>query len=349
MKLDNRKAKILEFIIDMYIKSGEPVSSKTISELFQNTISSATIRNEMARLYELGFLEQPHTSAGRVPSQLGYRLYVDQIMKKKSLSEEQTRQIESWFNIRDLDYSSLIKNSGKILSEITSCMTILSSMAFKSLIITKIEIIEVSNMALAVILVTSSGIIKSKVCKVDFDINFETLDYIYRFVNNTFAGKSVEKISKNYINSITTGLDNYQSFFSPIFYNIYEMCESLQTSDFYIDGQINLLLYKELKDVASDIIKIFSNKNTVIDIINDKFINLSDNCGAAVIKFGRELKRAELIDICLIISKYNISNIGTGNILIVGPGRLNYSVLVPWIEYFSKMLSVVLSESLEIK
>lgn len=348
MKLDSRKMKILEFIIDMYIKSGEPVSSKTISLLFERSISSATIRNEMARLYELGFLEQPHTSAGRIPSQLGYRLYVDKIMKKKTLSNEQTRQIESWFNIRDLDYSSLIKNSGKLLSEITACMTVLSSMAFVSLVIKKIEIIEVSKMALAVILITSSGVIKSKVCKVDFDLNFETLDYIYRFVNNAFSGKSVEEISRDYISSITINLNNYQSFFSPIFYNIYEMCKSLQTSDFYIDGQINLLNYKELKDVVSDVIRIFSNKKTVTEIISHNYFDGLKNGDKTVIKFGRELKRAELIDICLIISRYNIADIGTGNILLVGPERLDYSILVPWVEYFSKMLSVVLSESLEI-
>lgn len=346
--------KILELIIDMYIKHGVPVSSKTISELFQNSISSATVRNEMARLYELGFLEQPHTSAGRIPSQLGYRLYVNQIMKKKPLSEYQTKQIESWFNVRDLDYTALIENSGKILSQITACMTILSSMAFKSLIITKIEIVEIANMTLAVILITSSGIIKSKVCKVDFDLDNNTIDYIYQFVNNTFSKKSVEEISKEYVSSVITNLNHYQNLFSPVFYNIYEMCRSLQISDFYIYGQTNLLLYNELKDTAVDIIKFLSNKNIVSSIINNKFYNNdNDNCnddnsGLVNIKFGKELKQDELINVCLIVSRYNIGNIGTGNILIVGPGRINYSVLVPWIEYFSNMLSNILSESLEI-
>ena len=342
--------KILELIIDMYIKNGVPVSSKTISELFQNSISSATVRNEMAKLYELGFLEQPHTSAGRIPSQLGYRLYVDQIMKKKPFSEDQTKQIESWFNVRDLDYTALIENSGKILSQITACMTILSSMAFKSLIIKKIEIVEITNMTLAVILITSSGIIKSKVCKVYFDLDDNTVGYIYKLVNNIFSNKSVEEISKEYVNSIITNLNNYQNLFSPIFYNIYEMCRSLQTSDFYIYGQTNLLLYNELKDTVVEVIKFLSNKNTVSSIINNKFYNNDNdyNLGVANIKFGKELKQDELIDVCLIVSRYNIGNIGTGNILVVGPGRINYSVLVPWIEYFSNMLSNILSESLEI-
>ena len=267
MQLNERKLKILKIIVEMYIKSGLPVGSKTISEILRNTISSATIRNEMATLYELGFLEQPYTSAGRIPSQLGYRLYVDHIMKKKILSQDQTSQIESLFNIRDLDYSVLIENAGKILSKITMCMTILSSMVFKSLIITKIEIIEIADMTVAIILITSNGIIKSKVCKVDFDLNISTLNYLYKFVNNTFSGKSVEKVTRDYINSIVTNLNNFQSFFSSVFYSIYEMCKSLQTSDFYIDGQTNLLLYKELKDTASDIIKILSSKNMVNNII----------------------------------------------------------------------------------
>lgn len=349
LQLDDRKLKILEIIVEMYIKSGLPVSSKAISDLLENTISSATVRNEMSKLYELGFLEQPHTSAGRIPSQLGYRLYVDRIMKRATLSEKQTKQIESWFNIKDLDYSVLIENAGKILSQITMCMTILSTMVFKSLIITKIEIIWISNMTLAIILITSSGVIKSKVCKVDFYLNVEMFDYIYKFVNNTFAGKSVEKITEEYINSLVISLDSYQNFFLPIFYSIFEMCKNLQTSDFYIAGQTNLLLYKEVKDMASDIIKILSNKSAVTNIINEDFGDKAKrNKEMASIKFGRELRQAELVNTCLIMSKYNIANIGMGNIIVVGPGRINYAILLPWIEYFSKMLSTVLSDSLEI-
>lgn len=350
LHLDSRKLKILELIIKMYIQSGEPVGSKTISKLLQNSISSATIRNEMAELYELGFLEQPYTSSGRVPSQLGYRLYIDQIMERKSLSENQTKQIESWFNVKDPNYSVLIKNAGKMLSQITMCMTVLSSMVFESLIITKIEILEVANQTLAIVVLTSSGIIKSKVCKVDFNLNINTLDFIYRFVNDIFSGKSVEKISQNYINSLVSSLDDYHIFFTPILYTVYEMCSGLNTSNFYIDGQVNLLLYKELKDVVADIVRIFGNEDNIIKIINNQLSKLGNNYrpGVANVSLGRELNNESLVNICLIISKYNIGSIGTGNILVVGPDRLDYAGLVPLVEYFSKMLSLVLSESLKI-
>ena len=334
---------------------GEPVGSKTVSQMFQNAISAATVRNEMAKLYEFGFLEQPHTSAGRVPSQLGYRLYIDKIMKKKVLSESQTKQIESWFNVKNPDYSALIENAGKFLSQITLCMTILSSMVFQELVITKIEIIEIAEKTLAIILITSSGIIKSKVCKLDFDLTAETTYFIHQFVNNFFSGKSVEEISREYINAVVSGLSTYQMFFIPVFYSIYEMCSDLHTSDFYIEGQPNLLLYKELRETVADIINILSDKNTVNQIIRSRFdgtrngknVGARESVGARVV-FGRELKRVELSNICLIVSKYNIGDIGTGNIIVVGPDRLDYSMLVPWVEYFSNMLSVVLSESIAI-
>lgn len=347
LQLDNRKMKILELIIDAYIKSGDPVGSKTVSQLLDNKISSATVRNEMAVLYDLGYLEQPYTSAGRVPSQLAYRLYIDQIMQKKVLSQEQLKQIEAWFNVTDLDYTSLIQNAGKMLSQITSCMTVLSSMTFKDLVITNVEVIEIANRTLAIIVLTSSGIIKSKVCRVNFDLNVDTVDMVYRFVNNAFGMKSVEEISQNYINAICSNLESYHSFFIPIFYNVYEMCCGLQTSDFYIDGQTNLLYYKELKNVAADVIKFLNDKNTVNNIINNIFENVGYN-NVAYVKFGRELKKAVLSDVGLIVAKYDIGSIGAGAILVVGPDRLDYASLVPWVEYFSEMLSVVLSRSLEI-
>ncbi len=354
MQLDGRKIKILELIIDRYIRFGEPVSSKTISQMFQNSISAATVRNEMAKLYEFGFLEQPHTSAGRIPSQLGYRLYIDRIMKKKSLSEVQTKQIESWFNVKNPDYSSLIENAGKLLSKVTVCMTILSSMVFQALMITKIEIIEIAEKTLAVILITSSGVVKSRVCKLDFDLTADSMEFIYKLVNNVFSGKSVEEVSRDYINSVVSNLNNYQMFFVPVFYNIYEMCKDLHTSDFYIEGQTNLLLYKELKETASDIINVLSDKSVVADLLAaslESGVYSKGNCedfGYARVLFGRELKMLELSNICLIVSRYNIGNIGTGNILVVGPDRLDYSLLVPWVEYFSNMLSIVLSELIDI-
>lgn len=347
MQLDNRKMKILELIIDMYIKFGTPISSKTISNLLEDSISSATVRNEMSILYELGFLEQPHTSSGRVPSQLGYRLYIDKIMKKKSLSEQQINEISSLFNVKNPDYSDLIENAGKLLSQITRCMTVLSSMVCEELIITKVEVVEVANRTLAIIILTSSGIIKSKVCKVDFDLNKNTIEFIYRFVNNVFAGKSVEEISRNYINSLVSNLDGYTIFFTPILYNVFEMCEELHISSFYIDGQTNLLLYKELKEMAVDIIRVLNNNSVITNIINECVENLVEPKKAKV-KFGRELKNEELAKTGVIICKYDIGNIGIGNILIVGPDRLDYSLLVPWVEYFAKLLSLALSEALEI-
>lgn len=339
--------KILELIIDTYIKFGTPISSKTISNLLEDSISSATIRNEMSILYELGFLEQPHTSSGRVPSQLGYRLYIDKIMKRKPLSEQQINEINSLFNVKNPDYSELIKNAGKLLSQITKCMTVLSSMVCEALVITKVEVVEVANRTLAIIILTSSGVIKSKVCKVDFDLNKNTLEFIYKFINNIFAKKSVEEISRNFINSLVSNLVGYTIFFTPILYNVFEMCEELHISSFYIYGQTNLLEYKELKEIAVDIIKSLNNNEVISNIINECMEILTEP-GRAEVKFGRELKNEELAKTGVIVCRYDIGDIGIGNILIVGPDRLDYSLLVPWVEYFAKLLSLALSEALKI-
>jgi len=350
LQLDDRKEKILELIIDRYIKYGQPVGSKTISELMQNSISPATIRNEMSILYDIGFLEQPHKSAGRIPSQLGYRFYLDKLMQKKTLCGTSLNELDLWMNIKDPDYNNLIENTGKILSQITACMSILSSMVFELLTITKIEILKVSNHTIAIVVLTSSGIVKSKICKLNFDLNNDTINLIKNYVNKYFSGKSIECISKNYITYLVSDLDIYTALIIPILYIIYDICNSLHQFSFFINGQVNLLNYKVLEDNIADIIKILSNKDEVNFIIDEyKSKKNKQHLINTDVILGRELKKPELSNISLIISGYNIGTIGKGNIIIVGPNRLDYSSVIPWVEYFSKSLSLILSELLDIK
>ena len=141
MKLDIRKLKILTAIVETYIETGEPVSSKMLTEKLGLQVSSATIRNDMAALFEMGLLEQPHTSAGRVPSHLGYRIYVDQLMRCEPLSDEERREIDALFNVRDPDPDKLLEDAAEALADYTNCATVSTTITPRTVQVKRIEIV----------------------------------------------------------------------------------------------------------------------------------------------------------------------------------------------------------------
>ncbi len=162
MKLDIRKLKILTAIVETYIDTGEPVSSKILAQQLGFSVSSATIRNDMAALFEMGLLEQPHTSAGRVPSHLGYRVYVDQLMHCKPLSEEERREIDALFNVRDPDPDKLLEDAAQALADYTNCATVSTTITPKTVLVKRVEIVPAGTRTVVVLVIATNGVIKNK-------------------------------------------------------------------------------------------------------------------------------------------------------------------------------------------
>ena len=192
MKLDIRKLKILTAIVETYIDTGEPVSSKILAQQLGFSVSSATIRNDMAALFEMGLLEQPHTSAGRVPSHLGYRVYVDQLMHCKPLSEEERREIDALFNVRDPDPDKLLEDAAQALADYTNCATVSTTITPKTVLVKRVEIVPAGTRTVVVLVIATNGVIKNKVCRVDFRVTGEIVEFLNQFANGRLVGRSVK-------------------------------------------------------------------------------------------------------------------------------------------------------------
>lgn len=340
MKLDDRKLQILTAIVEIYINTGEPVSSKTLAQQLGYQVSSATVRNDMAALFDMGLLEQPHTSAGRVPSHLGYRIYVDQLMHCRPLSEEERREIDALFNVRDPDPDRLLEDAASALADYTNCATVSTTITPKTVRVRRVEIVPAGMRTVVVLLIATNGVIKNKVCRVDFAISTELIDFLNRFCNGRLEGKSVSDISQWYINSISTTLGDYSSLFIPILATVYELCREVNDGQFYTSGGANLLSYHEFSDVARELLETMSSREDLLGVIASKNDSM-------VISIGRENARSELADTAVIVTRYAIGEQNNGAIGVIGPVRMDYAKLIPHIEYFSQTLGKLLAATFE--
>lgn len=340
MKLDDRKLRILQAIVEAYNDTGEPVSSKAILQRLGLGVSSATVRNDMAALFDMGLLEQPHTSAGRIPSHLGYRIYIDQLMHCKPLSEAERLEIEALFNVRDPDPDKLLEDAAEALADYTNCATVSTTITPKTVRVKRIEIVPAGHRTCVVLLIATNGVIKNKVCRVDFSITPETVEFLNQFANGRMAGKSVSDISQRYINSISVTLGDYSQLFIPVLATVYELCREVNDGQFYTGGRANLLGYKEFSQVARDLLLAMSNREELLGVIASRRDNV-------FITIGKENNRSELADTSVVVTKYKIGEQNAGAIGVIGPVRMDYARLLPHLEYFSQMLGKLLAETFE--
>ena len=340
MELDDRKLRILAAITETYLKTGEPVGSKLIAALLGGRVSPATVRNDMAVLFDLGLLEQPHTSAGRVPSHLGLRLYIDQLMPTKPLTLEERQEIEALFNRRNPDPDKLLEDSARALARYTNCAAISTTMYKQNATVRKIELIPATAHTVVILLIASNGMIKNKVCRVDFRLTPRIVDFFTSFANSRLAGRGINEITRNYINSISFSLGEYTDVFSPLLTAIYDLCREASDGRIYRSGTSNLLEYGELRQIANQLFRVINSREELMDLID------RDENGVRV-SIGRENQKLELADSTVIISKYKIGEDSMGDVGLIGPIRMDYARLLPHIEYFSQMLGKLLNETLE--
>ena len=216
--MNNRKLKILRAVIDEYILTGEPVGSKKLSMLPEINVSAATVRNDMAVLEQLGLLEQPHTSAGRIPTFSGFKVYIDTISSENNpLSDDEKRKLDELLNIDDVFTEDLlIQNATTALAEITKCATVASNSTPKFSIITKVEIIPTGKRLYVILLITSSGNVKNKAGRLEFDLDENPLDFFSKYVQENLHGISIESLSDEMFEELVTSLGTYMVTLSPL-------------------------------------------------------------------------------------------------------------------------------------
>ena len=207
--MDERKLKILAAVVDEYVRTGEPVGSKSISKLENINVSSATIRNDMAALEQLGYLEQPHTSAGRVPTFKGYRLYIDKLMTPHDIPEEEKKMIDDMLGDKDTPEELLVQNAATALTEITHCAAVVTNAVPRFSVISKVEVIPTGKRLYVILLITSSGNIKNKACRLEFDLSHEQLDFFTHYIEENLSGVSVNELSEEMMDNMVAAVSAY--------------------------------------------------------------------------------------------------------------------------------------------
>lgn len=336
MRFDERKQKILSAIIETYIRTGEPVGSKTLSEMPGISVSPATIRNEMAALFAMGLLEQPHTSAGRIPSHLGYRIYLDNFMREEPLTEDERDGIDALFNISDPDPDRLLEDSAEALAEYTGCATVAMTTTPAYVTVKHIDIVPADRGTVVLLVIASNGVVKSKVCRLSFRVNTGITDFFKKFANDRFSGHTLKEISAEYVTSVAVQLGDYSEVFNPLIVGIYELCKEVYNGQYYLGGQEKLLMYNEYSDRALEIMKLLSKREEIGSM-------LGKNPSGVTVFIGKENSLSELSGSSLIVARFNIGDNDCGTIGLIGPVRMDYSRLIPHLEYFAEKLGTLLS------
>ncbi len=341
MKLSERKERILASIVEYYIATGEPVGSKTLLEHSDLSVSSATVRNEMAELAALGYIEQPHTSAGRVPSQLGYRYYVDNLMSQYELPLQEKRLIESRILGASGEPQQILEQAGQVLAEITNCAVVSTTPCDEHAVIRRVELVPLGTRTAMMIMLSSSGILKSKVCRTDCELSMDIIEMFYNVVSQNFIGKSAEEVTIAMIQTLALSLGSKSLAMSPLLVTLSDLAQMTEQTQLLLVGQSNLLNYTDYSN-AYEIMEFLRQSDPLTTLFSSK-----KNTGSPSIVIGKENQFRELQDSSMIFSKYNVSGKESGTLGIIGPTRIDYARLIPSLKYLTEIVGNIMSDTLE--
>lgn len=334
--VDARKRRILSAGVDLYIRTGEPVGSKTISQLPDIHVSAATVRNDMAVLEELGYLEQPHTSAGRVPTFNGYRMYIEEISAEGTLPQEERDRLDEMLGDESqLTEDLILQSATTALSQITKCATVVSNFAPKYSVISKVDVIPTGKRMYVVLLITSDGKIKNRACRLQFDLTHEHMDFFKHFMEENLEGVSVSDLSEEKLEQMITAMGTYMMTLSPLVQGICEMSKDLQQNELYMTGEQNLFSCDDLD--KAEVAKFMMHKQELSGLLDDSFQGIK-------VMFGEEGNDFVIGNSSMIVSKYQKGDHTAGSLGVIGPMRLNYAKVIPYIEYFTEKISHLISD-----
>ena len=321
MELDERKNKILEAIIRTYLETGEPVGSRTISKYTDLNLSSATIRNEMSDLEEMGYILQPHTSAGRIPSDKGYRFYVDRIMDDK---ERQVSEIKELMIERQDKMELLLKQVVKVLATNTNYAAMVSAPSYHK---NKLKFIQLSNVdekQLVAVVVVEGNIVKNKIIDVRETLDSETLLKLNMLLNTNLNGLSLEEINLGMIAKLKDQAGIHSDIVSDVLDAVAEAIRVEDDLEIYTSGATNIFRYPELSDSerASELINTFEEKKPLTELVQETLAD-ENNTGIQVY-IGNETPVQAMKDCSVITATYELEEGMQGTIGIIGPKRMDY-------------------------
>ncbi len=327
---------ILKAIVDDYIKSMEPVGSRTIAKKYDMGLSSATIRNEMADLEEMGYLSQPHTSAGRIPSDKGYRLYVDRMIRPEEQSFREVERLAAALEARIGEFNQLIKTASDMISQMTQYTSIAMASASRRSAIKALQIVPVETGRVLVIVVMGNDVIKNQLISIDSSISPELLIRLSHIVNEKFTGCPADQISMMMINEIVRQAGVERAMLLPIVDGILDCIKQCETTEVFTSGASNLLCHPEFNDIekARSLLDLLHNEAILTDLLEQ-----CADAGGLVIRIGAENELNEINECSVVTATYSVNNTSVGTIGVLGPTRMDYSKVISSLEYVRKQIN----------
>lgn len=341
MEMDERKVKILKAVIRNYLETGEPVGSRTVSKYTDLNLSSATIRNEMADLEEMGYILQPHTSAGRIPSDKGYRFYVDDMMKEKQaeLDKRETELVkkESLLLEKVDKVEVLLQNVAKALATNTNYATIVATPKNQGRIIKFIQVSQLEPGKVLVVMVLEGNSIKNSIIENALEIDSEDCLKLNILLNNSLSGLSIEEINLGIISQLTQQAGNHGMLVRDILDAMAATAGSDEDMQIYTSGARNILKYPELSDngKASELINTLEEKKLLEELVNDSM----EDGGDIKVYIGDETPVDSMKDCSVVTATYALSDGAKGTIGIIGPKRMDYEKVVETIKNIKSQLN----------
>ncbi len=334
-ELSERKKLILKAIIDTHINMGEPVGSKYLTRYEQLAFSSATIRNEMAELEELGYLEQPHTSAGRIPSQLGYRFYVDQLMQQYRMTAAELGELDKLTKLKAAELDRVLDRATKLMSSLTNYTGVALRRNQQQPTVARFDVMYLSPNSLILVMLTNTGAVKTRQIRLGFEISRETADRLSAILNEYAAGREMDKITLPIMLEMQARLGGTE-LINPIMRAVWDTVNEPDDGELMFDGVNNLLNYPEYSDIETvrDMLGMFDEKDELLDVMKNGAQNDSTN-----IYIGSESPVEVMNNSSLIFRTVKSSGHVVGAIGVIGPRRMDYSKVVTLVDYMSKKLS----------
>jgi heat-inducible transcriptional repressor len=341
--LTPRQRVILSAIVEDYVRSAEPVGSRTLSKHISIPLSPATIRNEMADLEDMGYLDQPHTSAGRIPSQKGYRFYVDNLMTKQGIEPDVLQQLRQLFRQRMDELEQLFQQTSRVLSELTQYTAIVLGPKMYQERIRHVQIVPLSSGRAVAILVTDTGHVEDRYVQFPGHISADDIARLVNFLNDKLSGVTVAVLKTRMVKELADELARTIGRYEDAIAILDELAHVASPPDrAYVGGTANILAQPEFRDV-----------DKVLPLLS--LLERSDAAGHVLpegpasgvqVRIGQENGMPTLQDCTVISATYTIGGVPAGRIGILGPTRMNYARVVQILEYVSDAMTRLLSERL---
>lgn len=335
MDLNERKLRILQSIISDFIRTGEPVGSRTLSKKYELGVSPATIRNEMSDLEDMGFLTHPHTSSGRVPSDKGYRLYVNNLMKKKELTNEEKQVISQKLNCNISEFEKTIQHAAHLLSEITNLTSFAMTPEQDEDQLRFINILPVDSDTVVLMIVAESGKVSNTALRLKVPYTKENLELLSKSLTYSYRGKTIsEALTVDIIKCFESDLEAMGALAQNIKPNFMKTLENMLNVNLYMDGLTNIFSIPEYNDL--DKAKMFLELLGKKEDFTKKLINRENG---VIITIGNENADDMMQDCSVITATYHVDGKLVGKIGVIGPTRMKYDEVTSVIEYVTENLS----------